>query len=128
MDATSKLDIEEAWLELLQKDFRSARVTDIEMCSAINMVHDEFDYFVDPHTAVAVAAGEKLGYHLNISGESISPYAILSTASPCKFQESMTEAVGPNGWQKYYVRKCRNGGKIMHRIFWNNLSKGPFRK
>ena len=102
MDSTSKLDIEEAWLKLLQKDFKSARITDDEMCAAINMVYDQFNYFVDPHTAVAVAAGEKLGYHLSSCDDNLNSYAILSTASPCKFQESMTEAVGSDGWQKYY--------------------------
>ena len=102
MDATAKLDIEEAWLKLLQKDFKSARITDDEMCAAINMVYDEFKYFVDPHTAVAVAAGVKLGYDLASSHENVNSYAILSTASPCKFQESMTEAIGSDGWKKYY--------------------------
>ena len=101
MEDTQKLDLSDSWLEQLQQDFSSARITDDEMCKAMRNIHAEFDYFIDPHTAIAVAAAEKLGYNLDTASKD-STYAILSTASPCKFQESVTTAMGEEGWNKYF--------------------------
>jgi threonine synthase len=44
---------------------------------------------------------EKLGYSLS-EVQQTTPVAILSTASPCKFEESVTVALGKDGWNRYY--------------------------
>ena len=103
METTGKIDIGTFWLEKLQEDFNSARITDEEMCDAIRDVQAKYGYFIDPHTAVAVAGTEKMGYNFFGTDDSNGdfPYAILATASPCKFEESMTIALGENGWTTY---------------------------
>merc|ERR1719410_2081382 len=102
MERTQKLDLEQSWLQLLQKQFSSARITDDEMCKTMQCVYDQFNYFIDPHTAVAIAASEKLGYHLAKKNNAHQLYAILSTASPCKFEESIRVALGDKCWNRYY--------------------------
>ncbi len=112
MDATTKLDLDDSWHNKLKQDFMSARITDDEMCETMKKVYDKLNYCIDPHTAVAVAAAGKLGYDLYIdekfdddrrptSTTSSACYAILSTASPCKFEESVTTAVGETKWNEY---------------------------
>jgi threonine synthase len=99
MEKTQKLDLKGEWLTKIQRDFSSARITDDEMCQAVRKVREQFNYFIDPNTAVAVAAAEKLNYSLDKVG--VYPFAILSTASPCKFEESVTVALGEEGWTMY---------------------------
>ena len=117
MDAKSKLDLDSNWHSKLQSEFRSARITDEEMCNAMKKVKEKYHYFVDPHTAVAIAAAEKLGYDLYTNENEITndydsqPYAILSTASPCKFEESVNVALGKEGWDEYYDVQFPNAAK-----------------
>ena len=104
MENTTKLDLDNSWHQKLQDEFASARITDEEMCKSMKQVLDKFKYFIDPHTAVAVAAAEKLNYNIYDSDYISSnkrPYAILSTASPCKFEESVTIGNGENKWKQY---------------------------
>ncbi|KAL7532522.1 hypothetical protein ACHAXR_004678 [Thalassiosira sp. AJA248-18] len=103
MDQTQQLTLEARWLAQLKKDFRSARVTDDEMCNALRQVHDTLYYLADPHTAVAMAAAEKLGYAFTdkSSVEEMIPMVILATASPCKFQEVVTVVLGEEGWKEW---------------------------
>lgn len=99
VDNTSKLDLDVTWLSRLQDEFAADRVTDEAMCATIQSIKQEYDYTVDPHTAVALSAAMSLGY--DFCNKQTSPVAILSTASPCKFQESMTTALGREGWDEY---------------------------
>lgn len=103
METTSKLDLDDSWHTKLKEEFLSARITDDEMCASMKRVYDKFDdYCIDPHTAVAVAGAEKLGYDLYTSNsQKGQPFAILSTASPCKFEESVTIGIGETRWAKY---------------------------
>lgn len=96
------------WFTKLKKDFQSASSSDDEMCEMMRKVFDIYEYYIDPHTAVAFCAAEKLGYPIfpsstkkkdennSMNEESIKhmtrPVAILATASPCKFQESFEVA------------------------------------
>ena len=100
MDATRKLDLPPEWLAKLQKRFTSARVTDEQMCATLRRVYKTHAYLADPHTAVALDAAQQLGYDVD-RGPSAPPVAILSTASPCKFEEAVTVAVGSDAWQSY---------------------------
>jgi len=102
LEETSKLDLEEVWLEKIQRQFDSARITDEEMCETMREVWTKFQYFSDPHTAVAMAGAKKMGYFLDDDDDkSMIPAALLATASPCKFEKAVTEALGNAGWQFY---------------------------
>jgi threonine synthase len=114
MENTAKLDLDNTpWYGKLQTEFSSARITDDEMCSSMKRVYDEFHYLIDPHTAVAVATADKLGYDMYTTStttnnnnhdkvDSRRPlFSILSTASPCKFEESVTIGVGEEIWKRY---------------------------
>ena len=101
MDETAKLDIDTPWLDRLQADFSSARITDEEMCGAMVQTKDLLRYWIDPNTAVAFAAAEKLGYDPMKANSQPNPVAIFATASPCKFQEAVTVAIGEEGWKEF---------------------------
>ncbi len=99
MDTTKKLTLDSALLERLQRDFRSARITDDKMVHALLRAYEEHDYISDPHTAVALAAAEILGY--SFDNDKQNPVVILATASPCKFRDVVSKAIGEDGWKKF---------------------------
>ena len=103
MEQTRQLTLVPTWLARLKKDFRSACVTDDEMCDALRKANTTLSYVADPHTAVAMAAAEKLGYAFmeETSAEETNPMVILSTASPCKFEAAVTVALGQDGWKAW---------------------------
>lgn len=111
-----QLTLSDEWLEKLQQDFGSARVTDDHMCFMMKQLYEQHHYFVDPHTAVAFAAAQQLGLYRNnnnnniddhdepsscSSSSSVHPTALLATASPCKFEEAVTIALGRERWVEY---------------------------
>lgn len=97
VDQTRKLDLSIEWLDKLQMVFDAARVPDEDMCAITQKVWKEHGYLMDPHTAVAMGAAEKLGYY--DTNKSIA--VVFATASPCKFEESVTIAVGRNTWKLF---------------------------
>lgn len=102
MEETQKLKLDPTWHARLQTDFESACITDNETCLALKRTSDALDYIVDPHTAVAIAAADELGYPIfHEEREQKNPLVIFATASPCKFQEAVTVALGQNGWDRY---------------------------
>ena len=50
MDSTNQLDLDQPWLDKLKSHFKSARITDGEMCHVMKQMKETFDYLVDPHT------------------------------------------------------------------------------
>jgi len=111
VDATSKLDLNRDWLQRLQQDFDSARVTDEEMCETICSIQQKYKYLADPHTAVALCAAKKLGYSLD--QEQKIPAALLATASPCKFKESVSAAIQEQGWADYVATSFPDEAKVV---------------
>lgn len=116
MEKTNKLqfqqdgdDNEKTIMTNLQEHFDTARVSDEEMCQAIRFTSEQYRYLVDPHTAVALAAADKLGYiplgeNTKRRRHLIGPrraVAVLATASPCKFEKAVTTAIGSDKWKKY---------------------------
>lgn len=97
MDRTGRLTLPQVWLTKLQEVFGSCRVNDEAMCTALRRGLDEHGYLSDPHTAVGLAAA------WGTYGSSVNevPVAVLATASPCKFEVSVTEAVGASRWAAY---------------------------
>lgn len=107
MTATSKIDLGCDWLSKLQETFSSARVTDEQMCAALQQVYHQCQYLADPHTAVGLSAAQQLGYwpcgaeHCTDQDNSHCVTALLATASPCKFEHAVSVAVGDVAWQQY---------------------------
>jgi len=104
MDATGKLTLPAELLSKLQDKYRSRRVDDPEILTTIQSCFQDHGYLIDPNTAVAVAAAQAL-YPDHAAGVATTasqlPVAILATASPCKFQETVMKAIGSDKWQEY---------------------------
>ena len=102
MDKTKRLTLEEEWLKRLKHDFGSASISDDEMCKSIQETYECFDnYLCDPHTAVAVASAKKLGLYADTPTQSRRKVVIIATASPCKFEEAVTLALGKESWNDW---------------------------
>ncbi len=94
------------WMSQLNKDGKyqvskevAARVRELffgtwideqETVETIGRVHNDFEYLIDPHTAVAWRAAEK--YRLISSDDSY--IVVLSTASPYKFCKTVLDGIG----------------------------------
>lgn len=70
--------------------FFGAWIDEQETVDTIGRVHNDFEYLIDPHTAVAWRAAEK--YRLLSSDDSY--IVVLSTASPYKFCSTVLEGIG----------------------------------
>ena len=70
--------------------FFAAWVDEQETVETIGRVHNDFEYVLDPHTAVAWRAAQK--YRLLSSDDTY--IIVLSTASPYKFCKTVLEGIG----------------------------------
>lgn len=70
--------------------FLSEYATEDETKVEINLVYQQTNYVMDPHTAVASSALRKL----QAEGVTNNPCVVVSTASPYKFPEAVLSAVG----------------------------------
>ncbi|KAG8959580.1 threonine synthase [Tulasnella sp. 419] len=80
-------------LELARKDFVAERVSDEETIETIQKYFSSKSnpYVVDPHTAVGLAAAEKIASNAGISDTTTQ--IVLSTAHPAKFSEAVSRAL-----------------------------------
>ena len=74
-------------LDQMRRDFDAARASETEVAAAIKKLSDH-GYLMDPHTACAVVASEK------VDREPSVPQVVLSTAHPAKFPDALCEMVG----------------------------------
>lgn len=72
--------------ERFDKDFVADSVSNEETIQTIKKYHEQFDYLVDPHTAVGITVAEKVK-------DADVPLVCLSTAHPAKFNDVMAEAL-----------------------------------
>ena len=99
--------------KLIQKDFAAVKVTNKETKKIIKKIYKQNSFFVDPHTATAFYAANKIKtYH---------PCVILGTAHPYKFLETMILVTGkkikkPSQLSKFMV------GKEKYDILKNNTN------
>lgn len=114
---TSHTDLKMNWLSKLQTQFKSSRITDEELCTAMQESLQRFDYLPDPHTGVAFATAKKLGYLEETSASlAKNPVVLMATASPCKFQAAMTTALGEDQWKQYQLNSFPERAKdVMQR-------------
>jgi hypothetical protein len=86
--ATRRLAIPPAVLRVLKERYLAARADDSETIATIARIYGENGIVIDPHTAVGVAAAEKL------SAELKGPVVALATAHPAKFSGAVVQAIG----------------------------------
>lgn len=98
MERSGQLTLPARWLTKMQEEFSSSRVDDEAMCAAVHTAVEQHGYLVDPHTGVALAAAWRL---YGKGSESKVPAAVMATASPCKFEVALTEAMGAARWSAY---------------------------
>jgi threonine synthase len=68
--------------------FQAARVDDATTLATIRAVYDDLGVFVDPHTAVGVAAARQQRSRLDV------PMVCVGTAHPAKFPDAVEQATG----------------------------------
>lgn len=101
MEQSGRLTLPSRWLSKLQEVFGSCRVDDAPMCETVRRCLDRHGYLLDPHSAVALAAAWRTYDELVAEPPAAAPVAVLATASPCKFEAAISEAVGPARWAAY---------------------------
>ena len=79
-------------LEEMRRAIAGVWVTDGETREAIARVHAQDGYFLDPHSAVGWKGADKLAALGKIGGGQV---AVLSTAHPAKFAETVEPLAGP---------------------------------
>ena len=84
---TGVIDIPPQALAHMRQTFQGMMVSEGETSRTILATFNETGEIIDPHTAVAVCA-----FHRTRNVE--APVVILSTASPAKFPESVSEVIG----------------------------------
>ena len=75
-------------LQLLKGLFSATRCDDAGTLEVIADLHRRNGIFVDPHTAVGIAAAKRL------RGDPAVPLVVLSTAHPAKFPDAVARATG----------------------------------
>jgi threonine synthase len=75
----------------LQRMITGVFVSDEDTKKTIGNVHQKYGYFLDPHTAVGWAGLDSLNISAFMQQQ---PYAILSTAHPAKFAETVEPLTG----------------------------------
>lgn len=124
LQSEGRFKIDEKTRLKINKIFAGEYAVEKETMETINEIFNEYDYTVDPHTAVGVKAYQKYSKNVN---EQIST-VIDSTANPYKFGKAVLEALQGNsekvsfvGEDEFKIIKKLNGitGKDVHRALLN---------
>jgi threonine synthase len=83
--ATGRFELGALWPRL-KDDFSAASASEDEVAKCINDIKDRYGYLLDPHTACALVAAERVAG----SGETV----VLSTAHPAKFPDAIEAMTG----------------------------------
>ena len=81
----------------IKKDFEAEKISDSETLSIIKEVYDKYKFTIDPHTATAFGAINKIG--------NINDTVALGTAHPYKFLETIKKATGENVKAPHQLKK-----------------------
>jgi threonine synthase len=79
----------------LKKLIKGAYITDDETRKTIGAVFNNFGYYLDPHGAVGWTAVEKLRANGGAVAGGAGATAVLATAHPAKFSETVENITGP---------------------------------
>lgn len=86
---TGIITINKEQLCLVRKTFSSASINQDETVDTIRRFYKRYSYVIDPHTAVGVAAAQRLRAELPPG-----PIVCLATAHPAKFPGAVRKAIG----------------------------------
>lgn len=75
------------YLAHIKRDFVASTVSEEEVVETISTYHKEYNYILDPHTAVGVKAAEQ-------HRDQGVPMVCLATAHPAKFGATVAQAIG----------------------------------
>ena len=84
---TGALRIEPGPDGVVDPDFAAGMGSEADCLATIRKYHEQYDYLLDPHSAVGVAVAERQGFD-------DSPVVCLATAHPAKFPEAIQKATG----------------------------------
>ena len=112
--------------DLVKKIFSSKKINQNEVNNLIKETYNEFNYIIDPHTAIGLGASR--------SCNQISDYNfILGTAHPIKFSDTVEKAIGQpmqssEEFNKVFVNEekfysFKNSTEEVRNIIKNNYSK-----
>jgi threonine synthase len=80
--------LEKNELKEIKKDFEAVKISDEETLSIIKDIYEKETFMIDPHTATAFGAINKV--------KGLKEVVALGTAHPYKFFETMKKATGEN--------------------------------
>jgi threonine synthase len=83
--ATGRFALGRLW-PLLQADFAAVSASESDVAACIKSTKDRYSYVLDPHTACAVAAAERI--------ETAGDIVVLATAHPAKFPDAIEAFTG----------------------------------
>lgn len=83
--ANGKIDLSDSQ-DQIKRDFAATTVSDAEVAETISSFYKEFDYILDPHTAIGVKAA------MDLKTASV-PIICLATAHPAKFGDVVKDAI-----------------------------------
>ena len=75
--------------EPFARDFKAAAASETEVAAVIGLVKARANYLLDPHTACAVVAADKI-----LDAHDGVPQIILATAHPAKFPDTLAKITG----------------------------------
>ena len=84
-----RFDVGAEVAQVLRGDFAAAKASEAEVADTIRRVKASSGYLVDPHTACAVSAAERV-----LGADDGVPQIVLSTAHPAKFPDAMEAITG----------------------------------
>jgi threonine synthase len=83
--ATGRFELGRLWPRL-QADFAAASASEDDVTACIKATKERFGYVLDPHTACAVVAAERIGGN--------NETVVLATAHPAKFPDAIEAITG----------------------------------
>jgi threonine synthase len=81
-----KYNISKIKMEIINKDFLSASMSEKEVLDTIKEVYIKYNIILDPHSAIGFGCLNKV----KIDGNNI----VLATAHPCKFPDAINKSIG----------------------------------
>ena len=82
-----KFSVDPKILDRACNDFDAVRIDQHETCEAIARLHSDTGVIIDPHSAVALAAADRVDVN------SDSPMVVVSTAHPAKFRDTIEHSL-----------------------------------
>jgi threonine synthase len=83
--SSGRFELGRIWAQL-QEDFAAAAASEDDVARCIRLTKERYGYLLDPHTACAFVAAEKIA----VPGDTI----VLATAHPAKFPDTMAAITG----------------------------------